>query len=56
MEEQKTDVKQANKELVAARVITNKRNKNTMMCVVFIVALSVILAASVYFMFFASSS
>ena len=54
MEEQKTDVQQANKDLVKTRDITEKRSKNTMMCVGFILALTVIFGASIYFMFFAS--
>lgn len=52
MGKQVEDVKVANKELVATREITSKRNKCMGWMVLFAIMISIILGVSIYFMFF----
>lgn len=56
MSKQLDDVKESNKELEKAKVITGKRNKSIAMCTGFAALLAIIFGFSIYFMFFKDST
>ncbi len=56
MSKQLDNVKESNKELEQAKILTSKRNKNLMLWTLFAAILAAIFGLSIYFMFFKEST